>query len=270
MAAELEDWARTFDEVFSTPASTVADEVWADVYGDEYPAGLEIYSFTSRSELRLIAEWLAIPRVGGALVDIGCGRGGPGLWVAGATGARLTAIDIAASALESARAQAVRLGLADRAGFQLGSFEATGLPDGFADAIMSVDALLFTPHKEAALRELARIARPGARLVVTTWDFDGQPSNRPPQVSDHRDIAHDAGFDVIAYNDTPHWREYQRAITARLLQRTSDLAAESGESPEQVREGILEMEATMALQRRRVLMVAQRADGQVGTQHLHH
>lgn len=259
MAAEIEDWARTFDEVFSTPASTVADEVWADVYGDEYPAGLEIYSFTSRSELRLIAEWLAIPpRERGALVDIGCGRGGPGLWVAGATGAALTGIDVAASALVSARAQAVRLGLADRAEFQLGSFAATGLPDGFADAIMSVDALLFTPDKEAAFRELARIARPGGRLVLTTWDFNGQPSNRPPQVSDHRDIARDSGFDVIAYNDTPSWLEYQRAIVARMLERISDLAAESGESPEQVREGILEMKATMALQRRRVLMVAQR------------
>ena len=84
---------------------------------------------------------------------------------------------------------------------------------------------LLTPHKAAALRELARIARLCARLVLTTWDFDGQPPNRPPQVSVHRDIARDAGFDVIAYDDTPHWLEYQRALTARLLQRTSDLAA---------------------------------------------
>lgn len=257
MAAEIEDWAGRFDAVFSTPASTVQDEVWADVYGDEYPAGLEIYSFTTRSELRRIAESLALPREG-TLVDIGCGRGGPGLWVAGATGAALLGIDIAASALVAARAQAVRLRLADRAEFRLGSFEATALPDDFADAIMSVDALLFTPHKGAALRELARIARPGARLVLTTWDFDGQPPNRPPQVSDHRDIARDAGFDVIAYDDTPHWLEYQRALAARLLERTSDLAAESGQSPEQVREENLEMEAIFAFQRRRVLMVAQR------------
>jgi len=63
---------------------------------------------------------------------------------------------------------------------------------------------------------------------------------------------------VIAYDDTPHWLEYQRALAARLLERTSDLAAESGQSPEQVREENLEMEAIFAFQRRRVLMVAQR------------
>jgi ubiquinone/menaquinone biosynthesis C-methylase UbiE len=257
MSGETEDWASIFDEVFSTPASTIEGEVWAEVFGHEYPADLEIYSFTSRSELRLITEWLRVSRHR-RLVDVGCGRGGPGLWVAGASGADLTGIDIAASALAAARSQAVRLGLDDRAEFRLGSFEATNLPDGFADAIMSIDAVLFTPHKDAAFRELARIARPGARLVLTTWDFDGQPPNRPPQVSDHREIARDAGFDVIAYDDTPHWLEYQRAIVAGLLQRISDLADESGEAPEQVREGILEMEATFAFQRRRVLMVAQR------------
>ena len=54
-------------------------------------------------------------------------------------------IDIAESALEAARERASRLG-AD-ALFRQGAFEATGLETGSADAVMSVDAFLFTPTR---------------------------------------------------------------------------------------------------------------------------
>ena len=65
----------------------------------------------------------------GTIADLGCGRGGAGLWVAMATGARLIGVDIAANALAAARQRADALDVGERAEFQKGSFEATGLPD---------------------------------------------------------------------------------------------------------------------------------------------
>lgn len=88
---------------------------------------------------------------------------------------------------------------------------------------MSVDALLFAPDKPRACAEFARILVPGGRLVVTTWDFDGQPVNRPPQVADHRPLLESAGFDVLSYEETPDWRTLQRRTMELSLERVADL-----------------------------------------------
>ena len=89
-----QDWTAVFAEVLSQPESRVQAEIWAQVFGEEYPAELAPYSYTSRSELRRIAEEVRVG-AGELLVDIGSGRGGPGLWVAATTGADYCAVDIA-------------------------------------------------------------------------------------------------------------------------------------------------------------------------------
>jgi SAM-dependent methyltransferase len=83
------------------------------------------------TELRRFARELQVVR-GRCLVDVGCGRGGPGLWVAAVTGARLIGVDTDETALAAARHRAGQVGMADRADFRSGSFEATGLPGGSA------------------------------------------------------------------------------------------------------------------------------------------
>jgi predicted RNA methylase len=104
------DWAEVFTREFEQPESAVQARVWAEVLGDEYPVELAPYSYTTRSELDLIADAVAVSGED-VLVDIGCGRGGPGLWVTARTGARYIGVDIAESALEAVRQRAGRLGL---------------------------------------------------------------------------------------------------------------------------------------------------------------
>jgi methylase of polypeptide subunit release factors len=116
------DWTAAFNETFSAPASPVFADVWQTVLGDEYVPGLDAYSYITRTELGRIAAALHLE--GEELIaDLGCGRGGPGLWVAGETGARLVGIDIAETAVHAAEARAHDLGLGDRATFRLGTFE---------------------------------------------------------------------------------------------------------------------------------------------------
>lgn len=246
-----------FERVFATPASAVHERIWREVFGPEYPVGVEPYSYISVSELRRFGEEVKTGN-GQCLVDVGCGRGGPGLWVAAATDARLIGIDIAESALTDARRRAAQLGLAERAKFRQGSFEDTGLRDGSADAVMSVDALLFSPDKASALTELARIIAPGGRLVLTSWDYVGQPAGRPPQVADHRPLLDDAGFDTVVYEETDAWRERQQRTGQALLGAVEELSDESGEAPESIRANIAEMNATLSQIIRRVFMVAER------------
>lgn len=249
------DWRALFEETYAGPPSLVAAGVWRRVFGDEYPVGLDPFGLVSRSELERFASEVSVDEVG-VIADLGCGRGGPGLWVAMATGARLVGVDIAENVLDAARDRARSMGLGARAEFRRGSFEETGLADGAVDAVMSVDALLFAVDKTAAASELRRILSVGGRLVFTSWDYHRQPAGRPPQVDDHRPLLSAAGFDVLVYEETIEWRNRIVETTAGLIENVEQLAAESGEPTETVRAQLVEMEDTIDAMSRRVFAVA--------------
>jgi ubiquinone/menaquinone biosynthesis C-methylase UbiE len=257
LVTDNRDWAADFDRTFSTPVSGVEERIWRETFGDEYPEGLGTHSLLSRTELARFVEEVHVSH-DDVFADIGCGRGGPGLWVAAQTGAFLVGVDISQAALDAASARAGSLGLADRCIWRQGSFEATGLEDGSLDAVMSVDALLFTPDKEAATREFARVLRPGGRLLVTTWDYHSQPQGRPPQVSDHRPLLGAAGFVLLTYEETTEWRQRQLRTTDSLLAAVEELAAETGEDREELEADLREMRATDATMIARRLIVAER------------
>src|SRR5260370_30048332 len=67
--------------------------LYIEVYGEEYPAELGTDGYITMSELRQMAEALHVGP-GDKIADMGCGRGGPGQWIARATGATLVGIDI--------------------------------------------------------------------------------------------------------------------------------------------------------------------------------
>jgi ubiquinone/menaquinone biosynthesis C-methylase UbiE len=167
----------------------------------------------------------------------------------------LIGIDIAETALVAARTRAAAMG--NSATFRRGEFEATGLEDASVDAIMSVDALLFTPSKARAFVELRRILRSGGRLVLTSWDYHRQPVGRPPQVPDHRPPAEAAGFEVIAYDTTENWRETTERIGRGLLDAAAELAAESGTPVDDLRASIVQMNATLETMSRHFFLVAE-------------
>jgi len=250
-------WTEVFTSVFEGPASAVQARIWAETYGDDYPAELDPYSFTTWSELRRAVDGLALSR-GDLLIDVGCGRGGPGLWVASTAGASVLGVDISPTALEAARRRAVALGLGDSATYFEGSFDAIPAGTASAQGVLSIDALLFAPDKGTAIREIARVLEPGGRLVATTWDYHTQPVNRPPQVEDHRPLLMEAGFQVIGYDETPGWLENHRKLDSLMLDSVDDLAEESGQDPAEVRAEIQEMDATVDAMLRRVLIVAEK------------
>lgn len=104
---------------------------------------------------------------GQVLVDLACGRGGYGRRIAGARGAELIGIDASGVAIAQARADLDRDGTSVPARFEVAGFEATGLPDEMADAVVCIDSYQFSSSQETLFAEAARITRPGGRLVVT-------------------------------------------------------------------------------------------------------
>ena len=247
------DWVEVFTQEFEQPESAVLARSWADVLGDEYPAELAPYSYTTRSELQFVADALAVGS-GDVLVDIGCGRGGPGLWVAATTGARYVGVDIAASALDAVARRAERLGLSTRVRTIEGSFDSLPLDDGEADTVMSIDALLFAPDKPAATAEMARVVRPA--------DASSRPrgtTTLSPLGDRRRSLTIGHCWPTSAWTSRSTTRPAS-GISASGDRRTTlgqrrRTGRESGEN-RPVLQGIVEMAATQASMSRRVLFVA--------------
>ena len=128
-------------------------------------------ALTAALEMRLLLE-LAGPLAGRQLLDVGCGDGALACTVA-ARGASVTGVDPDLAMLAAARARALDQGLHVRC--LEGSLERLPFPDASADLVVAVTVLCFVPRAGVAVRELARVLRPGGRLVLgelgrwSTW-----------------------------------------------------------------------------------------------------
>jgi ubiquinone/menaquinone biosynthesis C-methylase UbiE len=116
-----------------------------------------------------VVEALAI-EPGARVLDVACGTGGVALRAARA-GANVVGIDISADQLVKARSSAGDEGLAIE--FDEGDCQELPYDDGEFDAVASAFGAIFAADHEQTARELARVCRPGGRLVLTAWQKDG-------------------------------------------------------------------------------------------------
>jgi ubiquinone/menaquinone biosynthesis C-methylase UbiE len=107
---------------------------------------------------------------GDDVLDLPCGSGASALPAAEAVGPKgsVVAVDLAEGLIELARAKAQAAGLAN-VRFVQADMRATGLPDGSFDAVVCVFGIFFVPDRQALMRELWRMVRPGGTLAVTCW-----------------------------------------------------------------------------------------------------
>jgi ubiquinone/menaquinone biosynthesis C-methylase UbiE len=257
--------ASGYDAVYTAmPNSPTLLRLWREhALGDGYPEGFESISFLRLADMRRMAGELKLA-AGGRLVDLGCGMGGPGLWIARETGARLTGIDRSNVAVAQAAARAAARGLAESADFAAGSFAQTGLERASADGAMSIDALQYAPDKREAFAEAARILRPGARFVFRAFELDpGRAAELPvlglDPVDDYQPLLSSTGFSVLVYEATEVWPKRVTAAYEAILAAEKTLAQEMGEQAWLA----LSLEVSLTLQRqpyrRHVLAVAMRA-----------
>ncbi|MCB1175387.1 MAG: class I SAM-dependent methyltransferase [Leptospiraceae bacterium] len=150
----------------------------AGLYTADYYTGKAEYSYRDersqlaydryvwRARLKQIARFQKPPS---AFLDVGCSFGG---FVASARewGYQSAGLDISPYAVQYARSQGLDV--------RQGEVTAGIWPDSQFDIITLIEVIEHLPDPRAALSALARIAKPGALLVLQTANFNGRQARR--------------------------------------------------------------------------------------------
>ncbi|EGX59356.1 methyltransferase type 11 [Streptomyces zinciresistens K42] len=219
-----EAYARVFDAMYSArAASGIVRNLYAQAMGDLYPWDVDPAGS---------ADWPLMGSMVGALrmhpnqqlVDLGCGSGGVGLWLARALGVAMTGIDISALALRLAADRAPAFQIPDtRAEFAVGLRTATGLPDQYAHGLVCVDALGKRVQRPAVLAEIRRVLKPGGRAVLTS------SRSRTVRAPTWQEDAAQAGLVLEAGYERPHEPQMWSRLYGLWIRHEAELRRELGD-----------------------------------------
>jgi SAM-dependent methyltransferase len=128
---------------------------------------------TMRESGEAVARSLGITP-GLRVLDVGCGDGTTALPMA-RLGADVLGVDIARNLVAAGHRRAAEHGLTN-CRFQAGdASELAGLEDASFDLVTSFFGAMFAPRPADVARSLARVARPGGRIVLGNW-IPGDPT----------------------------------------------------------------------------------------------
>jgi ubiquinone/menaquinone biosynthesis C-methylase UbiE len=175
---------------------------------------------------RMVQAALEPPRdlAGRRVLEIACGRGDFAAWCVSrlTPPALLVGGDISGAALRIARG---RVGAPAPTAFFQADAEAIALASATFDTVICCETLEHLHEPRAALKELARVLRPGGRLFLTTPNYfgpmgayraylrlmgrryseEGQPVNRFLLAPRVRQWVRRAGFAIVRTDSTGHY-----------------------------------------------------------------
>jgi SAM-dependent methyltransferase len=126
-----------------------------------------------RESGELLVKQLGV-HAGMKVLDVGCGDGTTALPAARA-GADVLGVDIARNLVEAGNRRAAEMGLSNLR-FQHGdACDLHGVPDASFDLVVSIFGAMFAPRPFDVAKALARVTRPGGRIVMGNW-IPGDPT----------------------------------------------------------------------------------------------
>ncbi|MBX3066030.1 MAG: methyltransferase domain-containing protein [Anaerolineae bacterium] len=105
------------------------------------------------------------------VLDVACGAGQTAIPLARA-GNEVVGIDIADNLIEAATEKAQADGL-NNVRFEVGDAEDLPYNDGSFDVVFSLIGAMFAPQPHLVAAELARVVRPGGRIIMGNWTPSG-------------------------------------------------------------------------------------------------
>jgi SAM-dependent methyltransferase len=105
------------------------------------------------------------------VLDVGCGAGTTPCFLVKRVGCRVVGVDISERMIERSRERAAREGVADRVDFRVADAQELPFEDNLFDAVITESVTAFPEDKQGAVREYARVTKPGGfvGLNESTW-----------------------------------------------------------------------------------------------------
>jgi 2-polyprenyl-3-methyl-5-hydroxy-6-metoxy-1,4-benzoquinol methylase len=142
---------------------------WKEVYSSSGVAG-KVYRERQAAALAWIESLGLMP--GSRVLEIGCGAGFLSVALA-QRGLRVQAIDPAEAMVELARRHAVESGTAKLLSVDFGDVCALAFEDACFDLVIAIGVMAYLKRPELAIREMARVTRPGGHVILTAANRAG-------------------------------------------------------------------------------------------------
>jgi SAM-dependent methyltransferase len=230
-------------ELYSTAYGNFGTQALAQVRRETYGEDLGQSSWVTSQEYRRFFDLLELAPADHVL-DVGCGSGGPALFLARERGCRVTGVDVNEAGLQAGLTLARQSGLEDRVLFRrVDVREPLPFSDQAFDVIVCMDAMCHLPDRRRLLGEWRRVLRPGGRMLYTdpvvvtgpvsneelaTRSSTGYFEFYPPGVNEQ--LVRQAGFELVRTEDvTDNEVEVSRRWHAARQQLAAELTRLEGE-----------------------------------------
>ena len=152
-----------YDQPYSDFDSPLMRKLRQEAYGED----IGQHSWVTVDDLRRDIGRLALSP-SSRVLDLGCGPGGPLVFLLQVIGCTGTGVDVSDAALEAARQRAASLGIGGQLTVcQADMNDPLPLPDHTFDAAVSLDVVLHVRDRLRIFREVARVLAPGGKFLVT-------------------------------------------------------------------------------------------------------
>lgn len=197
-------------------ASPFYNQLWGmHIHHGYYATGKETKEKAQENLLKFIASRLAL-RPRSNVLDIGCGIGGTGIWLARKHGCRTTGITIAPAQIKMAEQNAENAGVSEKLKFLVDDADNLKVHGKF-DYAFAIEVLPHLHNPGNFYRKISRLIKPGGRFAISDW-FKGtsltrqqyekyiKPINFGMMVSlstplDYMDYLTKNGFRIVSWND---------------------------------------------------------------------
>jgi MPBQ/MSBQ methyltransferase len=176
-------------------------------------APVDHFHIRGRAATEELAQWADV-QPDHLLLDVGCGLGGTGRYLAAKSGCRVVGLDVTDEYCRVAERMSALVGMADKTSFRQGSALALPFADAHFDVVWTEHVQMNIADKAGLYGEMARVLKPSGLLVFhdifagaqselhfpVPWATE--PSiNHLIAVDDLRVLMADCGFEPVRWED---------------------------------------------------------------------
>jgi ubiquinone/menaquinone biosynthesis C-methylase UbiE len=187
----------------------------------EHPAASELYKrdidchnlgmHRMLERLAVVAAEYGVPGPEASVLDLGCGIGGPGRFLADRFGCSVVGVDLLPLRIEVAQALTALTEMGDRVSYSIEDATELHFAEGSFAQVWMLDVSMHIRNKRGLFAEIARVLQPGGLLVMHEQTGPLPPAMRPvmrqapyiaPSLPQIIRYVEDSGLRMLTWRDS--------------------------------------------------------------------